>query len=132
LDEKKPNFFSKNLRAYLFAYRLEREQIAKLLKVTTQTVSRWILDNRAPSGLQVDGAAANMGVSAEALMNKDLTLHFLQQSGYIKIADADNLVAEPNGSYDKYSSKIIAHLERQQVNLESMMESNQELLILLK
>ena len=82
-------FFSKNLKTYFFAYEKEIKSLADQLDLAPHTIRLWMAQNRPPDNFKLKALSEIIGVSADDLVNHDLTYRLIQMSNY------SNIVADP-------------------------------------
>lgn len=119
----KKNFFIQNLKTYLCATEITKEQLAKQLGLSGQAVGKWFIVKRAPPQPTQMVLAGIIGYSVEDLNNKDLTIDII-----LKSRDYDGVltVGEDGVIYShKNSSKtMLQHLYRMREHLQNLVKDN--------
>lgn len=96
-------FFSKNLKTYLFAQEMTKEELAAKLGLgAPSTVGKWISENRPPKGASMKLLTDLMGFTDDEIINEDLTWRIIQKSHYTDLSFAE----EPAAAYQIQTKKI--------------------------
>lgn len=124
----KNNFFSKNLKTWMFAHNLGQAQVAVELQMSTSTINKWLTNDKAPKGPALIGVCNYVGISPEDMLYKDLTYQILQDAKYI-----DNIVADGGDETAMYHARgklarVTSHLQQVQDQLKMMLLESEKVL----
>jgi len=125
---EKMNFFSKNLRTWLFAHEKTNAQLGEALGITGTAVGKWINENRVPPLMALRSVCSYINIDPDEFVDKDLTYQILQDAKYI-----DAIVADGSDGVDQYVSKgkitrLTAHLNHIQEQLKILVSEGEKVL----
>jgi hypothetical protein len=119
----KKNFFIQNLKTYLCATEITKEQLAKTLGLSGQAVGKWFIVNRAPPQPTQMVLSGIIGYPVEDLNNKDLTIDIILKTrdyeGVLTVGE-DGVIY----SHKKASKSLLDHLYKVREQLQNLAKEN--------
>lgn len=125
---EKNNFFSKNLRTWLFAHDKNQAQLGDEIGMTGTAIGKWMLENRPPKGLVLSGFCKHINVDPVEMVNKDLTYQILQDAKYIDNTVADGPDETISYQANSRATQVITHLQHVQTQLKALLSEGEKLL----
>lgn len=125
---EKINYFSKNLKTWLFAHDFTYAVFGEKLKLTGVTIGKWINENRPPKMPTLITVCQIIGISPDEMIEKDLTYQILSDAKYI-----ESVAAESSDRVDVYQenaklARLLKHLSQVQDELKNMVAEGEKVL----
>ncbi len=124
---EKMNFFSKNLRTWLFAHEKTNAQLGEALGITGTAVGKWINENRVPPRMALRSVCSYINIDPGEFVEKDMTYEIIKASNYTDTI----MVGEPaEGKYMENATikMLTRHIEETQEQLKLIEQAGERVL----